>query len=216
MTSTAMTLSIPQHLPLFPLNVVLFPDSLLPLHIFEDRYKTLVNECVTDESEFGINYFDSQKIHSVGCSARVKEILKRYDDGKMDIVVEGTRRYVLHKIIDAKTVYQVGDVTYFDDEPQQQNDAIRMRAIALYNRLVQVAFRGSVQPIADGNLKPQLSFLLVQKSGLDLGQRQHFLSLRSENERMEILVKHLESVLPLVAGQKKIEAFVMNDGYLPR
>jgi Lon protease-like protein len=211
-----VTLPVYQRLPLFPLNVVLFPDALLPLHIFEERYKTLVRESVTDENEFGINYFDSPKIHSEGCSARVQEILKRYEDGKMDIVVEGKRRYTIHNIEDSVAGYQVGDVSYFDDAQETLNDALRMRAIALYNRFIEIVFKKSLEPVAEGNLKPQLSFLLVQKSGLSLAQRQNFLTLRSENERLEILVQHLESVLPIVASQQKIEAFVMNDGYLPQ
>src|SRR5512143_3394490 len=83
-------------LPLFHLNVVLFPQSQLSLHIFEERYKTLISECITYDSVFGINLIHEQQIRSIGCTASVKEVTKRYDDGRMDIIVEGRRRYTLH------------------------------------------------------------------------------------------------------------------------
>ncbi len=204
-----------ERLPLFPLNVVLFPTSRLPLHIFEERYKTLIGECVADGSEFGINLFESGKIFDVGCTAEVIEVVKRYDDGRMDIAVEGRRRYRLRRLVEARMPYHVGEVEYFDDTEDEVNEAIRMRAISLYNRLVEVVYRGTVPKIVEGNTKRLLSFLLVQKSGLSLTQRQDMLALRTENERLELLVRHLESSLPLLASQKKTEALIMNDGYLP-
>ena len=84
-----------QLLPLFPLQVVLFPHSLLPLHIFEDRYKLLIRECVTEKTEFGINLVQDGTLADVGCTAVVTTIVRRYDDGKMDIVVQGRQRYLL-------------------------------------------------------------------------------------------------------------------------
>ena len=73
-------------LPIFPLQLVLLPEEVLPLHIFEERYKQMIGECLTEDKPFGIVLFDSQSIRSVGCTTRIAEIIKRYDDGRMDIL----------------------------------------------------------------------------------------------------------------------------------
>jgi Lon protease-like protein len=72
-------------IPLFPLGVVLLPEMILPLHIFEERYKTMIGQCLDQDEEFGIVYFNGKKMEEVGCTARILKVLKRYDDGRMDI-----------------------------------------------------------------------------------------------------------------------------------
>ena len=73
-------------IPLFPLGLVLLPKMNLPLHIFEERYKLMISECLADSRPFGILYFDGDSIHSSGCTARITEVVERYDDGRMDIL----------------------------------------------------------------------------------------------------------------------------------
>ena len=81
-------------IPLFPLGLVMLPDMLLPLHIFEDRYKQMILECTGEDKPFGIVLFDGQSIRSVGCMARITKVIKRYDDGRMDIMTRGSQRFV--------------------------------------------------------------------------------------------------------------------------
>ena len=71
-------------LPLFPLQVVLFPNSVLPLHIFEDRYKQLINECMAEKQEFGISLVQDNQVAKLGCTAIITQIMKKYDDERMD------------------------------------------------------------------------------------------------------------------------------------
>jgi Lon protease-like protein len=78
-------------IPLFPLGLVLLPGMALPLHIFEERYKQMISECLAARTSFGIIWFDGQSIHSVGCTARVIKVLHRYEDGRMDILTKGER-----------------------------------------------------------------------------------------------------------------------------
>ena len=80
-------------IPLFPLQLVVFPRTRLPLHIFEDRYKTLVEESLKQSTPFGINYVEDDRLHSVGCAAHVVEVTETHADGKLDIITEGERRY---------------------------------------------------------------------------------------------------------------------------
>ena len=92
-------------IPLFPLNVVLMPGAPLPLHIFEDRYKQMVNECLEQESEFGMVFADESGTRKVGCTAKIVELVERYDDGRMLILVEGSRRFRLNNVLTGKPYY---------------------------------------------------------------------------------------------------------------
>lgn len=201
-------------LPLFPLNVVLFPQSQLPLHIFEDRYKTLVSECIAHDVHFGINFVHEQQIRSIGCTASVKEVTKRYPDGRIDIVVEGRRRYTLHNLVEAPHPYQSGRVSWYNDIPEDVNDDLRLKAVHLHNEFVKTVFHGTVDHVDSNDIRKSRAFHLVQKSGLDLVQRQVFLSMNSENTRLGFLINHLESMLPLLVSKKKTEELAKNDGYI--
>jgi Lon protease-like protein len=200
-------------LPLFPLNVVLFPQSRLPLHIFEDRYRILVSESITRDSEFGIILIQDQEIRPIGCTAVVSNVTRRYDDGRMDIIVEGRKRYTLQNLIDAPSPYLCGRISWFNDIPEDIDDSLRDRAVALHNEFVHKVFQGSVRPVLRTDIRTTRSFYLVQKSGLDLLQRQLFLSMNSENNRLDFLIRHLESMIPALESKQKIEELARNDGY---
>ncbi|HTR82349.1 MAG TPA: LON peptidase substrate-binding domain-containing protein [Bacteroidota bacterium] len=203
-----------RQLPLFPLKVVLFPGSLLPLHIFEERYKTLIRESMEEQAEFGINFFEEDKIEPVGCSAIVRETIKEYDDGRLDITVEGRSRFTLLRLLESESPYFVGEVSFFDDKPEKVNYTSRKRAIELYNRFVEVAFKGTVPPANTASSDTKVSFLLVQKAGMELKDRQKFLALELENERLNMLNRHFEAMVPLLSTREKFDRFVFNDGYL--
>jgi Lon protease-like protein len=201
-------------LPLFPLHVVIFPGSRLPLHIFEERYKTLVNESVARHTSFGINLVYEQKIRSIGCAVTVVEITRMYDDGSMDIIVEGTRRYTLHGMTASDHPYQVGTISYYDDTEEEIDQALVDTAAGLYNRFVTLAFKGTVRSLASFSERELLSFVMVQKAGLELVQRQLFLTMASENLRLKYLIRHFELMLPLLSDTQRIETIIINDGYV--
>jgi Lon protease-like protein len=104
-----------KRIPLFPLGLVLLPGMALPLHIFEERYKLMISECLAAETPFGIVFFDGHSIRSVGCMARVYRVLHRYEDGRMDILTRGERRFFIHEIIEEKP-YMEAQAVFFDDE----------------------------------------------------------------------------------------------------
>ncbi|MGD8720386.1 MAG: LON peptidase substrate-binding domain-containing protein, partial [Desulfobacterales bacterium] len=105
-------------LPIFPLGIVMLPEQLIPLHIFEERYKLMIGECLADDKVFGIVYFDGQKMSNAGCSARVQEILKKYPNGRLDIVTRGERRFIVDRLDESKSYLQA-TVDYFDDDPEE-------------------------------------------------------------------------------------------------
>ena len=110
-------------IPLFPLNVVLMPGAPLPLHIFEDRYKQMVNECLEQESEFGMVFADESGTRDVGCTARIVELVERYEDGRMLILVEGSRRFRLNNVLTGKPYY-IGEIDFFEEEAEEDANAL--------------------------------------------------------------------------------------------
>ncbi len=200
-------------LPLFPLNVVLFPQSQLHLHIFEDRYKSLISECIAYDSVFGIILVHEHEVRTIGCTASVKEVLKRYADGRMDIIVEGRRRFQLHNFVEAPHPYYSGRISWHEDAAEEVDEEMRIRAMKLHNEFVKVVFSGIVQQVHIDDVRKTRAFHLVQKSGMELIQRQVFLAMNSENKRLQFLIHHLESLLPLLASKKTVEELAKNDGY---
>ncbi len=210
----SMTEPVSEILPLFPLGVVLFPQSQLHLHIFEDRYKILIGESLSYDSFFGINFVHENDIRTVGCTAAVKEVVKRYEDGRMDIIVEGRRRYQLHTIVDAPHPYHCGRVSWIEDLPEDVEDPLRRTAVRLHNEFVSTVFTGVVEPVETGDIRKTRAFHLVQKCGMDLHQRQTMLAMQSENQRLRFLIRHLENVMPLLSSRKSVEEFARNDGFI--
>ncbi len=105
----------PGLLPLFPLPLVLFPRTPLPLHIFEDRYKEMIGDVLPNRSEFGVVLARENGILNAGCTAVVEEVLERHPDGRMDILTVGRRRFEILDLNDEKS-YLRGAVEFFDDD----------------------------------------------------------------------------------------------------
>ena len=201
-------------LPLFPLPVVLFPDSALPLHIFEERYKTLVAECIAKQTEFGINLMHDGKISEIGCTAVVEKLVKKYDDGKMDIVVRGKRRYRLLKLKSDSRSYMVGDVTYLRPEQDSIDRKLVQEAIRLHNTVIDLVYNDANRQLPLDSMVTPMSFALAQKSGMDLLQRQHLLELTSENDRLELLNKYFTEIIPKLETMEEVNRVARSDGYL--
>jgi Lon protease-like protein len=201
-------------LSLFPLQVVLFPHARLPLHIFEERYKVLVGECIKDDREFGVNLLREGEISGVGCSAVVVSVLKKYDDGQMDIVVEGKRRYRVRRTYQERAPYLVGHVEYLAPAAETIDRRLADETIRLYNTLVNLVYREKVEEVEEGCLDSELSFLLAQKAGMDLLQRQQLLESSSEKQRLLMIKEYLTIVIPKLEQAGEIERIIRSDGYL--
>ena len=202
-------------LPLFPLNVVLFPGSSLPLHIFEDRYKVLIGECLEkEEKEFGINLVAGEKLSFVGCTAVADKVLKRYDDGRLDIVVHGARRYSLHSLDENSAPYYVGHVTFFPEEADDVDKKLRGETIILYNRLVKTVYDNRVPELPATGSLPFVSFVMAQKVGMSLRERQELLEMHSENARLQRVMSYLIDVVPRLKHSQEVHRIASNDGYL--
>lgn len=203
-----------ESLPLFPLEVVLFPGSALPLHIFEERYRTLVAECRERGTLFGVNLFNGGTIAPVGCSAGLTSVLREYDDGRLDIVVEGRRRYALLGYDTEVAPYIVGEVEYLDDLIEITDETLARETIDLYNTLIAMVYGDRVPRQVFDPARTDMSFVLAQKAGMDLAQRQGILALSSENARLQLLHTYLQGVIPKLTTLGQMEKVIRSDGYL--
>ncbi len=175
-------------LPLFPLQVVLFPRTTLPLHIFEDRYKEMMGDVVESKSEFGVVLAGEKGICNTGCTAIVDKVLERYPDGRMDLVAVGRRRFEILSLNDEKS-YLRGSVDFFDDEEFEPiPPELKKRAVDGFEALREVEEDAFEPEMAD----LQLSFQLAQIVP-DLNFRQMLLATRSEADRIKQLVDFFPS-----------------------
>ncbi len=202
---------------LFPLNLILFPGSQLPLHIFESRYKRLIADVMTDDTVFGMNNIDSLHINPVGCTARVERILRRYEDGRLDIVVRGEQRYRISATFEDRKSYLTAEVEFFDDVDEDIDLELRNATIEMFNTMVKIVYASGVGPIDPAAPEDAIvSFHIGEKAGLAKEKKQELLEMRSENERLKFLHDFISSYLPELEHKKRITEIVRNDGYLPR
>ena len=188
-------------LPLFPLELVLFPGMALPLHIFEPRYKEMIGECLQHDSPFGIVRVVDDGIAQIGCSAEVVTVVKRYDDGRMDIVARGLQRFEVLEINQERAFLQ-GEVKLLKEESDADSQT-QKKALDLHKALILMAASGQTVP----TLEPPddlLSFYLISQLPVDLDFKQTILAMPSESRRLTTLIEYYEAILPKL--QKMIQA----------
>lgn len=195
-------------LPLFPLEVVLLPSTTLPLHIFEPRYKLMIGEAMQNHSEFGIVLAKDSSVVNVGCTATVEKVIRRYDDGRMDIVTEGRRRFEI-LFLDQKKPYLQAAVHFFDDDPETAPaPQAALRLAELFGNVL--GFLPQTEAPA-----PETGVTTFQVGGclpLDLEVKQRLLALRSEAERVRILNEYLEKLLPRLKLAQRAERSARGNG----
>ena len=179
-------------LPLFPLDLVLFPGATLPLHIFEPRYKEMIGECLTLHSLFGVVRSREKGLAEVGCSADIARLVTTYDDGRMDILAEGRRRFQVVEL-DEERSFLRAQVAWLDDQGGDAAADQRRRLLDLHAQLV--ALTGAEGRPADP-AQPRLSFELAAALPLDLDFKQSLLALRSEQERVASMIEYYQAILP--------------------
>lgn len=200
---------------LFPLNIVLFPQSIFPLHIFEDKYKNLINDCIADEKKFGINLTNGTEIAEYGCTASVKNVVNIYPDGKLDINIIGCEKYKIVDIKESINPYLEAEIVLIKDIVEVINMELLNDCIELYNFITNKIPVFRVQKTTIEELQDKIaSFYLAQKAGLIPKQKQILLEMNSENERLAYLKEHLKRIKPSIDRAVEIEKIVRNDGYL--
>ena|SRR5215218_1754942 len=195
---------------LFPLGMVLLPGELVPLHIFEPRYKELIGECLAEDHEFGLILSDEQGLRSTGTRARVVDVLERFDDGRLNIVVRGGERFRLRNLTSGRS-FQTGDVEPLEDADQPPSEDERARVRQLYERLADVAGE-EVEELADG---PELSFAVASRVDFGVEIKQKLLEQRSESTRLGYLAGLLETAAEALARAEERRRRAQGNGSAP-
>ena len=188
-------------LPLFPLDLVLLPAVPLPLHIFEPRYKEMINECLTQNRHFGILRSKGEQLASIGCTAEIMKVLKTYPDGRMDILTEGKRRFEVLQTNQERSFLQ-GEVIYFDEDSDAAEAEAVNTALRLHGEIMRLA---GAQPEEAHNIEAtQLAYRLAGSLPFDPDFQQALLEMSSEAERIRALIGFFEGILPVL--QKNAQA----------
>ena len=168
--------------PIFPLPLVLLPTEVAPLHIFEERYKEMINRCIDDSTEFGIVWLGDDGLAEVGCTARITELVDRMDDGRMNILVRGEQPFRLIRRVDDLS-YPAGDIELLDDEgfaSDEHVDAVRLTYADVVERAT------DRRPEAD-DLDGMDAYGMAATIELDPGVKQQLLDCRSEDQRLDMV-----------------------------
>ncbi len=198
-------------LGLFPLGLVLLPGEVVPLHIFEERYKLLVQERL-DGGEFGIVLADEGALRECGCGARVAELLEELDDGSMNILVEGGRRFRLLELrppADPEAEYLSGLIDYYDDEAPEAPTELSAGLLGVYRTmLLLMDVEAPKEPAGDG----PLSFRVAAAFDFGAALKQELLESLSEAQRLETLLRVMEALLPQLKLRKEREEAIRGNG----
>jgi Lon protease-like protein len=180
-----------KELPIFELPVVLLPGEQLPLHIFEERYKRMIGRAVDEGEPFGIVLRDDDGARSVGCTARVEDVLERFDDGGMNIVVSGGERFKVLDRFEAPE-YPVGEVEVLSDESPDAIDTDS--ADAAREAFAELAERATGERPDPGELEEASAYSIAARIELPDDTKQKLLEMRDEDERLELLTNALQAV----------------------
>jgi Lon protease-like protein len=193
---------------LFPLGLVLLPTEQVPLHIFEPRYRELIDECLEQGTPFGLVYADDDGIRQVGTLAAVTEVIERFEDGRLNVVVEGRERFRLVELTEGRS-FHTGLVEPVDDQDDPTEPGDVERALELFSRLVELT--GSDIPAPEAET-PQLSFALAGRFDFSADLKQELLDETSERIRLRRLCELLATAAETVERQKEIAARAQTNG----
>jgi Lon protease-like protein len=172
-----------ERFPLFPLGLVLLPGEVVPLHVFEQRYRTMIAECLESESEFGIVWLGDEVLHDVGCTAEITQVMEEMDDGRMNIIVQGVTPFRLKRRVDDMD-YPAGDVVLLDEEELADGGEASTAARVSYADLVE---RVTDSRPAESDLAELDAYGMASTIAFENEAKQELLELRSESERLSRL-----------------------------
>ena len=175
--------TVERDFPLFPLQLVALPTEYVPLHIFEERYKTMIGEILDRDGEFGIVWLAEDELKGIGCACTISRVLERFDDGRLNILCQGTRPFRLVERED-DLPYPAGTVEFLDDKDEAPDPKTIERARTAYAELVEQAT--DKRPDA-AELEAMDAYAMAATVDFGLDAKQGLLELRSENARLRLV-----------------------------
>jgi Lon protease-like protein len=207
-------------IPIFPLGLVLLPGMTLPLHIFEDRYKRMTRMCLAQNKVFGIVYFNGKQFETQGCTARIVKVLKRYDDGRLDIITRGENRFGIIELFDEKA-YLEAHVNFFDDHPQEAaaletSQKMAQTCMALLKQINALTAQYTKGELEDSPDTKSVSFVAAACDGFSDEEKQRFLEMTDTARRLEKAATALEKLVHRLKITREIERIIGGNGNLPQ
>jgi len=199
-----------ENFPLFPLELVALPSELVPLHIFEDRYKALLARVLEEESEFGIVWLAEDGLRAVGCACEVAEVLERLPDGRVNLVARGTRPFRIESRQDA-LAYPAATIELLPDSDEPVDPAIRATAQSAYAELVEQATDRTIEP---AELAALSAYEMAATVEFGLEAKQGLLELRSESARLVLLARLLRAALKRLELVERAQERARSNGKL--
>jgi Lon protease-like protein len=194
--------------PLFPLELVVLPTEVVPLHIFEERFKTMIAECLAGDGEFGIVWLADDGLRDIGCACRIDRILERFDDGRVNLLARGTRPL---RIIERQRdlAYPAGAVEFLADSGDPPRQELIETAQQVYAELVHKATDRLPSP---EELKAMSAYRMAATVDFGLDAKQGLLELRSENARLELVTRLFRAALKRLDFVDRAQARASSNG----
>jgi Lon protease-like protein len=194
--------------PLFPLGIVALPEELVPLHIFEERYKTMMNQCLRDGSEFGIVWLSDDGLRDVGCACEIEQVLERMEDGRMNLVARGTRPF---RVVERQghLPYPAGVIEFLEDREEPPDPEVVGQAHDAYAELVQRATDHDPDP---EELAAMTAYGMAATVDFGLEAKQGLLDLRSENARLRLVTRLFRAAMKRLDFADRAQARARSNG----
>jgi Lon protease-like protein len=199
---------VEQDFPLFPLGLVALPFELVRLHIFEERYRTMIGECLDQDREFGVVWLSDDGLKDVGCALEIEEVLERFPDGRLNIACRGTRVFRVTERVD-HLPYPAGAIEWLDDKPEALDDATLRDARQAYAQLVEEA---TDEPADPDQLNAMGAYAMAATVDFGLDAKQGLLDLRSENARLRLVARLFRAAVKRLEFIERAQARARSNG----
>jgi Lon protease-like protein len=194
--------------PLFPLGLVALPGELIPLHIFEERYKTMMSECLREDREFGIVWLSDDGLREIGCACEIERVLERMDDGRMNLLTRGTRPF---RVVERQghLAYPAGVIEFLEDRPDSPDEELLSGAHEAYGELVR---RATDRDPEASELVDMTAYDMAATVDFGLDAKQGLLDLRSENARLRLVTRLFRAAIKRLDFVDRAQARARSNG----
>ena len=201
-------MEVKRDFPLFPLRLVALPGELIPLHIFEERYRTMMARCLDEESEFGIVCADDSGQRETGCACEISEVLERFDDGRLNLVARGTRPFVIESE-QADLPYPAGSVRFLDDAREESDPDLLAEVHEAYADLIRTATDRTPDPEEIAGMS---AYAMAGTVEFGLDDKQELLEARSESQRLRRLLALIRGAVRRMGVVERAQAVARSNG----
>lgn len=198
-------------IPIFPLGIVVYPGEMLNLHVFEPRYKQMVDECIREGKPFGIPAVIEKKVNEYGTLVEITQVEKTYDNGEIDVRTRGLKVFrILEVIRDVPEKLYAGAIVNYPDNHDRTSDKLREQVLTAVRELHHILQVSKQFPVEDDRLR---AYDIAHHAGLSLEEEYEMLRLFQELQRLEYLKRHLNKVIPLMTEMERLKDRVKLNGH---